>query len=163
MGTFAPILGDRTPNLPMMVVTLVLLSLFSLGRASPSSLHGVPALQDRFSFGLMKPSSSPSTTAPWWSGFWPNNGGYFGFGIFGNEQTTTNADITTSPTLPTLPALPTGILPTLPTAPMVTTKQCGGLLGGFGLFCDEDTTTTSTTTSASPTNSPATTTSLPTI
>merc|ERR1712243_97277 len=107
--------ADTSTYFSMMVSTLLLLSFLSLGRASPTSLHGLRTPQDRFGFGLMKPTSSPTSTAPWWSGLWPNNGGYFGFGIFGTTTTTTS--------------------------PAATTTQCGGLFGS-GMFCGEDTTPT---------------------
>merc|ERR1711955_79530 len=63
-------------------------------------------------------------------GWWPNNGGFLGFGLFG--KTTTATATTTTPFTTTMTTTTT----TTPTAsPPPTTTKCGGLIGGGLLFC----------------------------
>merc|ERR1712180_161004 len=60
--------------------------------------------------GVTTPTSD-TTTKSGLFGWWPNNGGFLGFGLFGK---TTTATATTAPP---------------------TTTKCGGLIGGGLLFC----------------------------
>merc|ERR1712126_781198 len=70
-------------------------------------------------------------------GWWPNNGGFLGFGLFGKTTetaaTTTETVTTTTATTTTTTTTPTPTTTTTPTAPPTTTK-CGGLIGGGLLF-----------------------------
>merc|ERR1712133_318781 len=63
-------------------------------------------------------------------GWWPNNGGFLVFGLFGKTTTaTTTTTFTTTMTTTTTTT-------TTPTAtPPPTTTKCGGLIGGGLLFC----------------------------
>merc|ERR1711955_161714 len=63
-------------------------------------------------------------------GWWPNNGGFLGFGLFGK---TTTATATTTTTFTTTMTTTTTTTPT--TSPPPTTAKCGGLIGGGLLFC----------------------------
>merc|ERR1712243_518112 len=93
---------------------LLLLPLLSLTLASPVLQPNLKTDQDRFDFidSLLGVTTTPK---PGLFDWWPNNGGWFGFGLFGKTTTTT---------------------------PPPTTTNCTGLIG-LGLLCDdsEDTTT----------------------
>merc|ERR1719357_1065319 len=67
-----------------------------------------------------------TTTKSGLFGWWPNNGGFLGFGLFG--KTTTAAATTATTTTPTTTT-------TTPTTTPPTTTKCGGLIGGGLLFC----------------------------
>merc|ERR1711964_894839 len=70
---------------------------------------------------------TPDTTAQSQSGlfgWWPNNGGFLGFVLFGK---TTTATATTTATFTTTM--------TTTASPPPTTTKCGGLIGGGLLFC----------------------------
>merc|ERR1712126_334133 len=144
---------------------LLLLPLLSLTLASPVLQPNLETDQDRFDLidFLLGVTTTPK---PGLFDWWPNNGGWFGFGLFGKTTTTTPPPTTTKcggliglglfcddsedPT--TLPEVTTPV-------PEVTTTKCGGLIG-LGLFCDdsEDTTSTTTTTTTTTTTPPPTTT-----
>merc|ERR1712180_499493 len=164
MGT-----GDM---ITMCVVSMLLLPLLSLTVASPVLETTEPSIdvQDPEQKGLLLPllglyglyslyehlmGSTPptsgvttpatdTTTKSGLFGWWPNNGGFLGFGLFGKTTetaatttetvTTTTATITTTTTTPT----PTTTTPTTTTATTTappTTTKCGGLIGGGLLFC----------------------------
>merc|ERR1712236_57284 len=145
-------MGDLT-----MSPILLLLPLLSLTAASPVLQPNLETDQDRFDFidSLLGVTTTPK---PGLFDWWPNNGGWFGFGLFGKTTTTTPPPTTTkcggliglglfcddSEDTTTLPEVTTPV-------PEVTTTKCGGLIG-LGLFCDdsEDTTTTTTTTTTTP-------------
>merc|ERR1711955_192683 len=63
-------------------------------------------------------------------GWWPNNGGFLGFGLFGK---TTTATATTTTTFTT--TMTTTTTTTTTASPPPTTTKCGGLIGGGLLFC----------------------------
>merc|ERR1712243_421696 len=94
---------------------LLLLSLLSLTLASPVLQPNLETDQDRFDLidSLLGVTTTPK---PGLFDWWPNNGGWFGFGLFGKTTTTT---------------------------PPPTTTKCAGLIG-FGLFCDDSEDTTQT-------------------
>merc|ERR1712240_989188 len=130
-------MGHIIPSLPtrdmvtMCGVSVLLLPLLSLTVASPVFQSSLETDEDRF--GLIEFLLGATTTPkPGLFDWWPNNGGWFGFGLFGKTTTTT---------------------------PPPTTTKCTGLIG-LGLFCDdsEDTTTTTTTTTPTTTTPPPTTT-----
>merc|ERR1711962_1506450 len=112
-------MGHIYPSLPtpdmitMYGVSMLLLPLLSLIVASPVLQANLETDQDRF--GLIDSLLGVTTTPkPGLFDWWPNNGGWFGFGLFGKTTTTT---------------------------PPPTTTKCGGLIG-LGLFCDDSEDTT---------------------
>merc|ERR1711962_894986 len=76
--------------------------------------------------GVTTPTPDTTTKKSGLFGWWPNNGGLLGFGLFGKttETATTTTETATTTTATTTPT----------TAPPTTTK-CGGLIGGGLLFC----------------------------
>merc|ERR1719369_2640156 len=98
---------------------LLLLPLLSLTAASPVLQPNLETDQDRFDLidSLLGVTTTPK---PGLFDWWPNNGGWFGFGLFGKTTTTTPPPTTTTTTT---------------TTPPPTTTKCGGLLGGGLLFC----------------------------
>merc|ERR1719309_989790 len=88
--------------------------------------------------GVTTPTSD-TTTKSGLFGWWPNNGGFLGFGLFGKTTetattTTETVTTTTATTTTTTTTTPTPTTTTPTTAPPTTTK-CGGLIGGGLLFC----------------------------
>merc|ERR1711955_43706 len=90
------------------------------------------------------PTATPDTTAQSQSGlfgWWPNNGGFLGFGLFGKTTTATATTTTTftttmtTKTTTTPTATTTTTTPTTTASPPPTTTKCGGLIGGGLLFC----------------------------
>merc|ERR1711955_124702 len=111
-----------------------LYSLFEnlLGSTPPTSGVTTPApAVTTPGFGVTTPGPEVTTPAPGTTtkksglfGWWPNNGGFLGFGLFGKTTTATATTTTTSTTTPTTTA-----------SPPPTTTKCGGLIGGGLLFC----------------------------
>merc|ERR1712180_509458 len=102
-------------------------------------LYGLYSLYEHL-MGVTPPTSGVTTPAPGVTtpapdtttksglfGWWPNNGGFLGFGLFG--KTTAATATTAAATTPTTTTATT----TATTAPPTTTK-CGGLIGGGLLF-----------------------------
>merc|ERR1712098_153560 len=81
--------------------------------------------------GVTTPTPETTTKKSGLFGWWPNNGGFLGFGLFGK---TTETAATTTETTTTTTTTPTPTTTTPTTAPPTTTK-CGGLIGGGLLFC----------------------------
>merc|ERR1712115_369876 len=92
-----------------------------MGSTPPTSGVTTPAP------GVTTPTPDTTTKKSGLFGWWPNNGGFLGFGLFGK---TTETAATTTETVTTTTATTT----TTTTAPPTTTK-CGGLIGGGLLFC----------------------------
>merc|ERR1712115_711506 len=147
MGHIYPSLSTRD-MMTMCGVSVLLPPLLSLTVASPVLQPNLETDQDRFDF-IDSLRGVTTTPKPGLFDWWPNNGGWFGFGLFGKTTTTTPPPTTTKcggliglglfcddSEDTTLPEVTTPVQE-------VTTTKCGGLIG-LGLFCDdsEDTTTT---------------------
>merc|ERR1712126_317031 len=89
--------------------------------------------------GVTTPTPDTTTKKSGLFGWWPNNGGFLGFGLFGKTTetaaTTTETVTTTTATTTTTTTTPTPTTTTTPTAPPTTTTKCGGLIGGGLLYC----------------------------
>merc|ERR1719228_1679450 len=81
--------------------------------------------------GVTTPTPDTTTKKSGLFGWWPNNGGFLGFGLFGKTTetaaTTTETVTTTTATTTTTTTTPTPTTTTPTTAPPTTTK-CGGLI-----------------------------------
>merc|ERR1712112_313649 len=159
MGTHRSLpISHIIPSLPtrdmvtMCGVSVLLLPLLSLTVASPVLQSNLETDEDRF--GLIESLLGVTTTPkPGLFDWWPNNGGWFGLGLFGKTTTTTppstttkctgliglglfcdDSDDTTTPPEVSTPAPDVTTTSTTTTPPPTTTK-CGGLLGGGLLFC----------------------------
>merc|ERR1712126_580453 len=89
--------------------------------------------------GVTTPTPDTTTKKSGLFGWWPNNGGFLGFGLFGKTTetaaTTTETVTTTTATTTTTTTTPTPTTTTTPTTAPPTTTKCGGLIGGGLLFC----------------------------
>merc|ERR1712115_354251 len=126
-GLEVPVPEIKDPNEKGLLLPLLgLYGLYSLyehlmGSTPPTSGVTTPAP------GVTTPMPETTTKKSGLFGWWPNNGGFLGFGLFGK---TTETAATTTETVTTTTATTT----TTTTAPPTTTK-CGGLIGGGLLFC----------------------------
>merc|ERR1712002_118857 len=82
--------------------------------------------------GVTTPMPETTTKKSGLFGWWPNNGGFLGFGLFGK---TTETAATTTETVTTTTATTTTTTTTPTPAPPTTTK-CGGLIGGDSCFAN---------------------------
>merc|ERR1719309_899391 len=139
LETTEPSIDVQDPEQKGLLLPLLgLYGLYSLyehlmGSTPPTSGVTTPAP------GVTTPASGVTTPTPDTTtksglfGWWPNNGGFLGFGLFGKTTetatTTTETVTTTTATTTTTTTTPTPTTTTPTTAPPTTTK-CGGLIGG---------------------------------
>merc|ERR1712126_641407 len=76
--------------------------------------------------GVTTPTPDTTTKKSGLFGWWPNNGGFLGFGLFG-KTTETAATTTETVTTTTTTTTPTPTTTTTPTTAPPTTTKCGGL------------------------------------
>merc|ERR1712126_714594 len=131
LETQAPEIEDPTKEKGLLLPLLGLYGLYSLYEhlmGSTPSTSGVTTPAPGVTTpgpGITTPTPDTTTKKSGLFGWWPNNGGFLGFGLFGKTTetaaTTTETVTTTTATTTTTTTTPT---PTTTTTP---TTKCGGL------------------------------------